>query len=217
MHVSTNRGEHFDAVQLPAVEEEQFYSILDATEDMIFMHIDEKGDTGKGIIYTSDEKGIVYTESLNNNLYPNGEDVTDFVKIESLRGVYVTSMLKGDSSIESVISFDKGASWVQFDEPLNCNSDNARCGCNTTDEYCHLQLHNSFSMAKGVEIPDTTYSSSNSPGLILAHGNVGDGLTTEAPDLFVSNDGGYQWNLALKGMTHIYDSYMTHNIYSRST
>jgi len=96
MHVSTNRGEHFDAVQLPAVEEEQFYSILDATEDMIFMHIDEKGDTGKGIIYTSDEKGIVYTESLNNNLYPNGEDVTDFVKIESLRGVYVTSMVRLD-------------------------------------------------------------------------------------------------------------------------
>ena len=58
-------------------------------------------------------------------------------------------------------------------------------------------------MAKGVEIPDTTYSSENSPGLILAHGNVGDGLTTEAPDLFVSSDGGYQWNLALKGNSNI--------------
>ena len=48
MHVSTDHGENFDAVQLPAVSEDQFFSILDANEDMIFMHIDEEGDTGKG-------------------------------------------------------------------------------------------------------------------------------------------------------------------------
>ena len=53
-------------------------------------------------------------------------------------------------------------------------------------------------MAKGVELPDLPYSSETAPGLILAHGNVGDGLTTESPDLYVSSDGGYHWNLALQ-------------------
>ena len=85
MHVSKDHGDHFDAVQLPAVGEDQFFSILDANEGMIFMHIDEDGDTGKGTIYTSDASGIVYTVSLEDNLYPNGEDVTDFIRVKSLK------------------------------------------------------------------------------------------------------------------------------------
>lgn len=58
---------------------------------MIFMHVDDVGDTGKGTIFTSDETGIIFSKSLEKNLYPNGDDVTDFVRIESLNGVYVTS------------------------------------------------------------------------------------------------------------------------------
>ena len=56
MHVSTDHGDNFDAVQLPAISQEQFFSILDADEGMIFMHIDDVGDTGKGVIYTSDTR-----------------------------------------------------------------------------------------------------------------------------------------------------------------
>ena len=151
MHVSTDHGTTFDAVQLPAISQEQFFSILDADEGMIFMHIDDVGDTGKGIIYTSDSRGIVYTESLNDNLYPNGEDVTDFFRIASLKGVYITSQLKDDSSIESKITFDKGATWDELPQPANCmkDVDPHECNCNrTTDSYCHLQLHSSFSIAK---------------------------------------------------------------------
>lgn len=151
MHVSTDHGDTFDAVQLPAISQEQFFSILDADEGMIFMHIDDIGDTGKGVIYTSDSRGIVYTESLKDNLYPNGEDVTDFFRIASLKGVYITSQLKDDSSIESKITFDKGATWDDLTQPANCmkNVDPAECNCNhTTDSYCHLQLHSSFSIAK---------------------------------------------------------------------
>ena len=43
------------------------------------------------------------------------------------------------------------------------------------------------------------YSSEHAPGLVLGHGNVGDGLSTDAPDFFVSSDGGYTWNRGLKG------------------
>lgn len=204
MHVSKDHGDHFDAVQLPAVGEDQFFSILDANEGMIFMHIDENGDTGKGTIYTSDSSGIVYTVSLEDNLYPNGEDVTDFIRIKSLKGVYITSKLRKDQSIVSLISYDKGATWDNFTEPLNCEKvnfpDNNECNCNrTTEDYCHLQLHASFSMAKGVDLPEIPYSTENAPGLILAHGNVGDSLSTDTPDLYVSSDGGYNWNRALQG------------------
>ena len=52
---------------------------------------------------------------------------------------------------------------------------------------------------KGVELPEVPFSSATAPGLVVAHGNVGDGLSTDAPDLFISNDGGYTWNRRLKG------------------
>lgn len=146
------------------------------------MHVDDAGDTGKGTIFTSDESGVIFSKSLENNLYPNGDDVTDFVRIESLNGVYITSQvkifininsnyrtrnnvflifyfqLKDDQSIESLITYDKGASWDKFGKPMNCESDTA-CGCNTTsDSYCHLQMHCAFSMSKGVKVPEGPYS-----------------------------------------------------------
>lgn len=199
MHVSTDKGDKFNAVQLPAISSDQFYSILDANEDMIFMHVDDVGDTGKGTIFTSDETGIIFSKSLEKNLYPNGDDVTDFVRIESLNGVYVTSQLKDDQSIESLITYDKGATWDKFLQPLNC-VDGHHCGCNTTsDEYCHLQIHCAFSISKGVKVPEGPYSTVNAPGLIFGHGNVGDALSTDDPDLFVSSDGGYNWNRSLMG------------------
>jgi len=93
MHVSTDNGDNFRAVQLPAISSEQFYSILDASENMIFMHVDDEGDTGKGAVYVSDSSGTVFSKSLSNNLYPNGDDVTDFVKVDSMNGVYLTSIV----------------------------------------------------------------------------------------------------------------------------
>ena len=120
------------------------------------------------------------------------------------KGVYITSKLRKDQSIVSLISYDKGATWDNFTEPLNCDPvnfpENKECNCNkTTDDYCHLQLHASFSMAKGVDLPEIPYSTENAPGLILGHGNVGDSLSTDTPDLYVSSDGGYKWNRALQG------------------
>ena len=48
-------------------------------------------------------------------------------------------------------------------------------------------------------MPDVPYSSETAPGLVIGHGNVGDGLNTDAPDLYVSSDGGYSWNRGLTG------------------
>ena len=72
---------------------------------MIFMHVDDAGDTGKGTIFISDETGIVFSVSLEKNLYPNGDDVTDFVRIESLNGVYITSQARISSQVSFKIDF----------------------------------------------------------------------------------------------------------------
>lgn len=41
IHVSVDGGEVWNMAQLPTVNHEQFYSILAANQDMIFMHVDD--------------------------------------------------------------------------------------------------------------------------------------------------------------------------------
>uniref|UniRef100_A0A8C1N480 Sortilin 1a n=1 Tax=Cyprinus carpio TaxID=7962 RepID=A0A8C1N480_CYPCA len=43
IHVSVDQGETWDMAQLPTVGHEQFYSILAANYDVVFMHVDEPG------------------------------------------------------------------------------------------------------------------------------------------------------------------------------
>ncbi len=51
IHVSVDQGETWDMAQLPTVGHEQFYSILAANNDMVFMHVDEPG--GEANVYCS--------------------------------------------------------------------------------------------------------------------------------------------------------------------
>lgn len=124
IHVSVDQGESWNMAQLPAVGHEQFYSILAANSDMVFMHVDEPGgqsfpsisfqrilnmflhwtmgisialsflsDTGYGTIYVSDDRGTVYSKSLERHLYTTTGGETDFTNVTSLRGVFITSVL----------------------------------------------------------------------------------------------------------------------------
>ncbi|NXE16939.1 SORT protein, partial [Lophotis ruficrista] len=93
IHVSLDQGETWNMAQLPSVGHEQFYSILAANDDLVFMHVDEPGDTGFGTIYTSDDRGIVYSKSLERHLYTTTGGETDFTNVTSLRGSYITSVL----------------------------------------------------------------------------------------------------------------------------
>lgn len=43
IHVSSDGGEVWNIAQLPTVNHEQFYSMLSANDDMIFMHVDDPG------------------------------------------------------------------------------------------------------------------------------------------------------------------------------
>lgn len=43
IHVSLDQGESWSMAQLPSVGHEQFYSILAANDDLVFMHVDEPG------------------------------------------------------------------------------------------------------------------------------------------------------------------------------
>uniref|UniRef100_A0A671VIS2 Sortilin 1a n=1 Tax=Sparus aurata TaxID=8175 RepID=A0A671VIS2_SPAAU len=200
IHVSVDGGEVWNMAQLPTVNHEQFYSILSANQDMIFMHVDDPGDSGVGTIYVSDDRGAVFSKSLERHLYTTTGSDTDFTPISSLRGVYLTSILTQDGSVETVITFDQGANWQTLRRP-----ENSHCDTETSTNRpnrCRLHIHASYSTTMKMNVPILPVSQANAVGLILAHGSVGDAESTLSPDVYVSDDGGYSWLLALKGPHH---------------
>ncbi|XP_067863642.1 sortilin [Heptranchias perlo] len=195
LHVSLDMGDTWNMAQLPHASAEQFYSILAANDDMVFMHVDNPGDTGFGTIYVSDDRGIVYSKSLERHLYTTTGGETDFTNVTSLRGVYISSVLADDGSVQSVITFDRGGEWTPLRKPENSDCDST---AKNKDE-CSLHIHASYSISQKLNVPMPPLSEPNAVGLIIAHGSVGDAISVMIPDVYVSDDGGYSWFKALKG------------------
>ncbi|XP_058630300.1 sortilin isoform X2 [Onychostoma macrolepis] len=193
IYVSSDQGDHFRKAQLPSATTEQFYSVLDGDEDMIFMHVDNPGDTYFGTIYTSDDRGILYSKSLERHLF-GGEGKSDFTNVTSLRGVYLTNILEEDGRIRSVITFDRGGRWRFLKKPENVN-------CPETSKKCNLHIHGEHSHFSGIT-PMLPLSEPTAIGLVIAHGSVGDSISAARPDVYVSGDGGYTWWGTLRGPHH---------------
>ncbi|KAF7693450.1 hypothetical protein HF521_008766 [Silurus meridionalis] len=198
IHVSVDQGEVWDMAQLPDVGHEQFYSILSANDDMVFIHVDEPGDSGMGMIYTSDYRGIVFSKSLERHLYTSTGGETDFTVVSSLRGIYMTSVLAHDGSVQTVVTFNQGGNWRPLKKPWN-----AECDSTAKDPVmCSLHIHASYSTSMRLNVPMLPLTEPSAVGLILAHGSVGDAVSILSPDIYVSGDGGYTWTRALKGPHH---------------
>ncbi|XP_024860725.1 sortilin isoform X2 [Kryptolebias marmoratus] len=193
MYFSSDQGDSFSQALLPSASTEQFYSILDGDEDMLFMHVDNPGDTYFGTMYTSDDRGILFSKSLERHLF-DGQRKSDFTNITSLRGVYLTNKLDVDGHIRSVISFNRGGTWRQLNKPDNVNCDRVK--------NCNLHIHGEHSRNNRI-VPMLALSEPTAIGLVIAHGTVGNSLSSsQHPDVFVSSDGGYNWRGTLRGPHH---------------
>nr|XP_046152853.1 sortilin-like [Oncorhynchus gorbuscha] len=195
IYVSSDQGDQFNKAQLPSASTEQFYSVLDGDEDMIFMHVDNPGEESYfGTVYTSDDRGILYSKSLERHLF-GGEGKSDFTNVTSMRGVYLTNILEEDGRIRTVISFNRGGEWTLLNKPQN-----VECGEDSRND-CNLHIHGEHSRYNGIT-PMLPLSDPTAVGLVIAHGSVGDSISSTRPDVYVSEDGGYKWRGSLRGPHH---------------
>uniref|UniRef100_UPI00358DE0EF sortilin n=1 Tax=Myxine glutinosa TaxID=7769 RepID=UPI00358DE0EF len=194
--VSVNQGDLWTVAQLPLVEKNQFYSVLMADNSMIFMHVDAQGDEENGTVYTSDNRGAIFSKSMEHHYFPSNKHTSDFAKVNSLRGVYLSSQVMQDGNVKTVITYDQGGVWQSLPKPQNEE-------CIGSGE-CHLHLHGATSILRGLPVPQAPLSEANAVGIILAHGSVGEALSSAEPDVYVSDDGGYTWARALR-KPHYYD------------
>jgi len=192
--VSNDDGENWANVQLPNITPDRFYSILDMSEDLIFIHVAEPGNVEYGTLFTSGHEGVIFSESLDRHLFTHLTK-TDFYRVRGMRGVYITSKVNTDNSLTTMITYDRGSSWQRLPIPTNLP------GSCDNPQKCSLQLHISYSVAEFSAATQGPLSIDNATGIIIAHGQVGDSLTTDNVKVFISSDGGVSWRFTgLEGL-----------------
>lgn len=184
--VSKDSGETWNRVQLPDITPDRFYSVLDMAGDRIFMHVADPLNNNYGTLYTSDSRGIVFSESLHHNLFTR-DLLTDFYRVNGMDGVYLTAKVNNDDSLTTMITYDSGAFWQPIKVP-----EEMRAQCKSK-EPCSLQLHISYSVKEFGAAPQGPFSVTNASGLIISHGTVGDALNTKNIAVYISSDGGVEW------------------------
>uniref|UniRef100_A0A7N6A6V6 VPS10 domain-containing protein n=1 Tax=Anabas testudineus TaxID=64144 RepID=A0A7N6A6V6_ANATE len=197
IHVSVDGGEVWNIAQLPP---KRFFKYQVVSLCVVCVCLLYGADSGVGTIYVSDDRGTVFSKSLERHLYSTTGSDTDFSAISSLRGVYMTSVLTEDGAVETVITFDQGARWQTLRRPQSSHCDTETS--TNRPNRCRLHIHGSYSTTMKMNVPMLPLSQSSAVGLILAHGSVGDAESAVSPDVYVSDDGGYSWLLALRGPHH---------------
>ncbi|RUS78232.1 hypothetical protein EGW08_014001 [Elysia chlorotica] len=195
MMISSDGGTTWDEAHIPTINGDRFYSVMDMSDGLIFMHVDNPGDTGHGTLYTSSSDGLIYSESLKHHLYPNGNTAHDFYKVNLLL---------------LFVSFHLVAHLLRFicasaSKLLHCSAYLSLLVQPTgwVGEGCYLQIHNKYSIHRNINarLPHSTKSA---VGVVLVHGHVASNLQTTDPDVYLSTDGGYNFRKVLDG-PHVYE------------
>ena len=168
--------------------EEDAYTLLESTNYSIQVDVLTTAPSNPmGVLFNSNSNGTYFTRNIehtNRNL----RGIVDFEKIQGVQGIVLVNVvdnwkevekLRKDKKVQSKISFDDGRTF----SPLKLKDGNKE-----------LHLHSVTDMSNVGRV-----YSSLAPGLVLGIGNTGDFLKPyEEGDLWVSDDAGVSWKLALE-------------------
>jgi hypothetical protein len=230
LHVSTDNGQQFRAVQLPDKKGHQkAYVLLDSSGGSVFLNVFESSTDAPvsyGTVYQSDWSGSRYSTSLvsNRGVAPSvrHRGAADFHKIVSMEGVYIANVYANLEDeickecadmdcrqvchVTTAITFDKGGIWQPIEAPTR-DSRNIKVSCRENDRLasgrCPLNLH-------GFATINTTpiHSHQKAAGLVLATGNTGPYLHSHLVgaevNTYMSRDAGLSWFEIAKG-SHTYE------------
>ncbi|KAL5333603.1 hypothetical protein BJX70DRAFT_380489 [Aspergillus crustosus] len=165
--------------------EEDAYTVLESTNYSLQVDVLTNPYSGVGVLFTSNSDGTHFKRNIEHtNRGPRG--YVDFEKLAAIQGIVLVNTVKNPEEVEtgstkevvSKISFDDGRTF-QF--------------MKVDGESLHLHSVNS----------DTNLGrvfSSPAPGLVMGIGNTGNRLGDYSDgNLYVSDDAGLTWRLALKG------------------
>ncbi|XP_063674837.1 uncharacterized protein LOC134811735 [Bolinopsis microptera] len=214
LFISFDRGQPVKAKFPEFVAENpttEFY-IADAGEGQAFVAVSHRDNMTN--LYVSEHKAGNMVLSLERILFTNKasydtiswmdgiEPFADFQAVEGLPGVFLASQLDigtvGHRRIHTVMTYNKGGTW-QYVQPPKYDQNGYPTECFLPDCALHISL------MFGVNYPNAKHtplmSRANAPGIIIASGNLGSSHSTYN-DVFMSNDGGVEWDQVLDGQYH---------------
>lgn len=98
--LSPNGGRTFRASRMPFEMQQHSYTILDTSEDSVFLHVNHGGEDARwGNVYLSNSQGTGFSLSLPYNRRDDSGKC-DFEKLHSLEGVYVANFVQNAADIE---------------------------------------------------------------------------------------------------------------------
>ncbi len=228
--ISKDGSRSFKEASLPFEMAEHSYSVLDTSDDVIFLHVNHWGEKARfGNVYVSNSHGLNYTLSLPHNVR-NTRGLTDFEKVQGLHGIYV-------GNFQDNVDFD-----AAYEQELH-NPDKPKVAKSNKEltehksmfphirtvitydkggEWSYLAAPKYDSIGKriacepkegcGLNLFGATgvsgpfYSIESAVGILMATGSVGKWLTNDPAkaNTYLSRDAGLTWSEVAKG-NHIYE------------
>ena len=173
--------------------EEDAYTILESTN--YSMQVDvlgSKPNNPMGYLFTSNSNGTYFTRNIDHT-NRNTHGRVDFEKISNIQGIVLVNIVDNWQDVErSTLTEKKIQSQISFDDGRTFQD------LKVKDKRLHL--HSVTDARQGGRI-----FSSPAPGVVMGIGNTGKYLKSyDDGDLFVSDDAGVTWTLALDG-AHLYE------------
>ncbi|KAL3470077.1 hypothetical protein BJX99DRAFT_57746 [Aspergillus californicus] len=166
--------------------EEDAYTVLESTDYSLQVDVLTDRFNGMGVLFTSNSDGTYFTRNIEHT-NRGRRGYVDFEKLAVIQGIVLVNTVNNpkevgpgsEKEVVSKISFDDGRTFQSL---------------KVDGQTLHLHSVNS----------DTNLGrvfSSPAPGLVMGIGNTGDHLGDYYADgnLYISDDAGLNWRLALKG------------------
>ncbi|KAI8999234.1 hypothetical protein BC832DRAFT_229266 [Gaertneriomyces semiglobifer] len=195
--ITSENGKDFTHVELishPAHTTDSFFTLLHSVPNSVFLAAARKGDDDSGLLFKSSGNSSYFSATLNSIARDKRQKV-DYEKLGGLNSVELAN-IRNDDGLRSLISYDDGATWQGLHPPkLGFKGSQLPCNPNRpADCTLHLHHHTTSPPSRSAVIKR---SSERVPGLVLAKGNVGSGLSAwKDGSLWASWDGGKEWKEA---------------------
>ena len=173
--------------------EEEAYTILESTDYSIQVDVmTTKPMSAMGVLFSSNSNGTYFTENIKHT-NRDYRGIVDFEKIQNIQGIVLVNVVDNWEEVERTVMVNKKIqSRISFDD--------GRTFQPLTTKKKDLHLHSVTDMSNSGRV-----FSSSAPGLVMGVGNTGEYLKPyDDGDLYVSDDAGLTWTLALQG-AHKYE------------
>ncbi|KAF2277402.1 vacuolar protein sorting/targeting protein 10 [Westerdykella ornata] len=173
--------------------EENAYTILESTNYSIQVDVMTSSHAYIGSLYTSNSNGTYFTKNVENT-NRNQDGYVDFEKISNIQGIVMVNLVDNADEVKNPLTPKKLRSAISFDDGRTFQSLKVK----GSDKDLHL--HSVTNLRNSGRVFSTP-----APGVVMGVGNTGKHLGKyEDGDLWVSDDAGVTWQLALES-AHIYE------------